>query len=88
MYNDRIRDIVSHLYTHISVEIDLITQKKHRDFHLFIYRSSVALCSLFSALESEAAVVSLLLLHAEFPLLRNFHIVVLQPEKIFAVTPI
>jgi len=44
--------------------------------------------SLAGSLQAEPAVVALLFLHAELPLLSDFHIVVLEPEEILAVAPV
>ena len=39
-------------------------------------------------LDAQPTVVALLLLHPEFPLLSDFHVVVLEPEEVLSVAPV
>lgn len=66
----------------------VLTTHAFADISHHIHSNSQSLCALFLSLESQTAVVPLLLFHAELPFLCYFHVVVLEPEEILSVAPV
>ena len=55
---------------------------------ILLYVQSITSGALLLSLESESAIVSLLLLHPELPLLGDLHVVVPEPDEVLPVAPV